>query len=154
MSRGILYLVLLSGLTCLVWGDSSNRPDLTGSWRIEPGKSEIHSKVPAQLTWHIEQKDDSIRLIQQFDDKKKPDELRCKTDGKDCKVKQEGRATTVSFYYNGPVLVELESQGEDAVVKKRLQVSPDGSTLTVEVLHILPAGKQPEKLVLTRQTQH
>jgi hypothetical protein len=122
----------------------------TGVWM--PHKSEVHSRVPSQLTWHIEQDDNSIHLVQHIQDKKDEDEIRCATDGHDCKVKDEGRSVTVNFYYNGPVLVELESEGQnhDSVVKKRLHLSPDGSTLTVDVVHIAPEGKQPEKLVLKK----
>ena len=93
-------------------------------------------------------------MVQKTQERKNPDDIRCATDGKDCKIKDEGRSATVSFYYNGPVLVELESEGQnrDTVTKKRMHVSSDGSTLTVEVIHVLPTGKQPEKLVLSRQT--
>src|SRR5262252_7454595 len=153
MSRKLFYFVLLVCAACVVWADSLQRPDLSGKWRIEVSKSEIHSRVPSELTWQIEQKEDAIHLTQQTSTGKKPDEFQCNTDGKDCKAKEEGHPATVSFYYNGPVLVELESEGNnDTVTKKRMQVSPDGSTLTVEIIHILPAGKQPEKLVLTRQS--
>jgi hypothetical protein len=116
--------------------------------------SELHSHVPAQLTWQIEQKDDSIHLVQTAEEKKDAAEISCATDGHDCKVKDEGHAATVSFYYNGPVLVELESQGQnrDTVIKKRISVSSDGSTMTVDVIHILPTGREPEKLVLTKET--
>ena len=133
------------------WADS--RPDLNGVWRLDPALSEIHSHLPAQLTWQIEQGDNSIHLIQRAQEKKNADDIRCATDGHDCKVKEEGHSASVSFYYNGSVLVELETEGQsrDTVTKKRLHVSGDGATLTVEVIHISPPGKPAEKLILTRQ---
>ena len=135
----------------VTWGDPAQRPDLNGVWRLEPAQSEIHSHVPSQLTWQIEQSDGAIHLIQRLGDKN--DDLRCGTDGKECKVKDEGHPAVISFYYNGPVLVELESQGSnrDTVIKKRFSVSPDGSHLTVDVIHVMPAGKPPEKMVLSKQ---
>ena len=148
-----LFWMLTIGAAAAVWADSAARPDLNGSWRLNPSASEIHSRTPDALTWQIEQGDNSIHLVQHAQEGKKGDDIRCATDGKDCKAKDEGRSVSVSFYYNGPVLVELESAGQnhDTVVKKRMHLSDDGSKLIVEVIHIMPAGKQPEKLVLTRQ---
>lgn len=150
-----LIVGLLAPLGCasLTWGESVERPNLTGSWKFDPSHSELHSRVPEQLTWQIEQSDNAIHLIQHTQERKNADDIRCATDGKDCKAKDEGHAVVVNFYYNGPVLVELESEGQnrDNVVKKRMHVSSDGSTLTVEVIHISPTGRPTEKLVLMKQ---
>ena len=94
----------------VTWGDSQPRPDLNGVWRLEPSQCEFHSHLPSQLTWQIEQTDTAIHLIQREGDGKHPDEMRCGTDGKDCKVKDEGHSAVMNFYYNGPMLIELESQ--------------------------------------------
>lgn len=144
-----------SGLVTMMWAESMTRPNLAGNWKFDAAHSEVHSsRVPADLTWQIEQTDNDIHLVERTPEKKNADEIRCATDGKDCKAKDDGRSVVVSFYYNGPVLVELESEGQnrDNVVKKRLHLSSDGSTLTVEVIHVSPAGKPPEKLVLTKQS--
>ena len=149
------YLLLIASLSFAVaiWGDSMERPNLNGSWHLQPSQCELHSHFPAELTWQIEQGDNSIHLVQRTQERKDADDIRCATDGKDCRVKEEGHSAFVSFYYNGPVLVELESEGQnrDTVVKKRMHVSDDGSTLTVEVIHVLPTGRLPEKLVLTKE---
>jgi len=148
------YLCLIASFIFanVTWADPQQRPDLNGIWRLEPAQSEIHSRVPSQLTWQIEQSETAIHLIQRLGDKN--DELRCGTDGKDCKVKEEGHPAVISFYYNGPVLVELESQGSnrDTITKKRISISQDGSRLTVELIHVLPAGRPSEKLVLSKQS--
>jgi len=147
------YLGLIASLFLakVTLGDPQQRPDLNGVWRLEPAQCELHSHVPSQLTWQIEQSDSAIHLIQRLGDRN--DELRCGTDGKDCKIKDEGHPAVISFYYNGPVLVELESQGSnrDTITKKRYSVSQDGSHLTVELIHVLPTGKPAEKLVLSKQ---
>jgi len=137
----------------VTWADPQQRPNLNGVWRLEPAQCELHSHVPAELTWQIEQSDNAIHLIQHGENSS-VDEVRCGTDGKDCKIKGEGHSAVISFYYNGPVLVELESQGSnrDTITKKRMSVSPDGSHLTVELIHVLPTGKPTEKLVLSKQT--
>lgn len=146
---GLIAFFILANLS---WGDSQQHPNLNGVWRLEPSQCEIHSHLPSQLTWQIEQTDTSIHLIQRLGDNKRADDMRCGTDGKDCKVKDEGHSAVMNFYYNGPVLVELESEGSnhDTVTKKRISLSPDGSLITVELIHVQPQ-KPPEKLVLTKQ---
>jgi hypothetical protein len=146
------WLLIVTIWAVSSWAEAPARPDLNGSWRLDPALSEVHTHVTGDLTWQIEQDDNSIHLIQRAQEKK-ADDIRCATDGHDCKIKDEGHNAIVSFYYNGPVLVELESEGQnrDTVIKKRMQVSSDGSKLTVEVIYVVPTGRQPEKLVLTRQ---
>lgn len=104
------------------WSDPQQRPDLNGIWRLEPAQCVLHSRIPSELTWQIEQSNNDIRLIQRFGDCKNADDLRCATDGKDCKIKDEGHSAVISFYYNGPVLVEVEALGHnrDTVTKKRI----------------------------------
>src|SRR5579862_8496362 len=96
MSTGYspVILVLLAPLVLasLTWGDSIDRPNLTGNWRLDTAHSEVHSRIPAQLTWQIEQTDNAIHLIQKSEEKKNPDDIRCATDGKDCKAKDEGHS--------------------------------------------------------------
>jgi hypothetical protein len=152
MSLRILFLVLPFAIATIAWADPPSRPDLNGKWRLNPSLSEVHSQLPSDFTWRIEQSDSAIHLVQQGQEGKQSGDIRCATDGKDCKIKDEGHSATVSFYYNGPVLVELETEGQSAVTKKRMQVSSDGTTLTVNVIHIVPADKPQEKLVLTRET--
>jgi len=56
----------------------------------------------------------------------------------------------VSFWYNGEMLVMMEtSHGNSRVMKKRWAVSPDGKTLNLEVVHIVPAGNS-EKIIYNR----
>jgi len=148
-----LIVVILSGMTAVAWGAALDRSDLSGTWQLDPALSQLHSRVPAQLSWEIEQSGNTIHLVQHTPERKNADEIRCSTDGHDCKAKDEGRSVVVSFYYNGAALVELETEGQNRdVTKKRMQVSEDGNKLTVDIVHIVPTGKLPDKLVLTRQS--
>jgi hypothetical protein len=147
VAKSFLTVGLLSLFIIAIRGQSAARPDLNGSWQLNPSQSELHSHMPSGMNWLIEQNGDSIHMVERDGDKSVSD-FRCATDGKDCKVKDHGHGVKVSFYYNGPVLVELEKMGENAVVKRRFHSSSNG--LTVEVIHLMPEGKEPEKLVLTK----
>lgn len=132
---------------------AQDRLDMSGVWRLAPAQSEIHSHVASDLTWQIKETSEGIHWIQREGESKNLGEWQCGLDGKECKVKDEGHSALVSFYYNGPVLVELETEGanRDNVTKKRISLSPDGNSLTVEVVHLMPQGRPPEKLVLVKQ---
>ena len=146
--KSLLTVGLLNLVIAIICAQSSGRPDLNGTWQLDPSQSELHSHVPPGLTWLIEQNGDSIHLVERVGDKNVGD-FSCVADGKDCKAKDHGHGVNVSFYYNGPVLVELETMGQNAVLKRRFHSSSSG-VLTVEVIHVAPEGKEPEKLVLAK----
>ena len=136
-------------MSSTLWAEG--HPDFSGNWQLDAEKSELHSRGATPATWQIEQNEGTVHLVERAGDKAISD-IRCSTDGKDYKIKDDGHAAHVSLYYNGPMLVEVETLGQngDSVIKKRFRMSDDGSVLTVEVMHLAPAGKPSEKLVLTK----
>jgi len=110
---------------------AADRPDLNGKWQLasNPGKLKFE-------TLFIEQSPDSVKITESAANKK-PFDVSCNTEAKECKVKE----LKVSFWYNGPALVMMESnQGGDVVTKTRIVPGTDGKTLSLEVTRILPAG--------------
>jgi hypothetical protein len=78
--------------------------------------------------------------------------IHCGTEGQSCKVNENGQSTQVSMYYNEDRLVMLEQwHGTDYVTKKRITTSPDGKTLTVEVMHVAPPGHKDEVWKFVKQ---
>jgi hypothetical protein len=57
-----------------------------------------------------------------------------------CDVKTAGKKATVSLWFNGPRLVEMETKGSD-VVKRRFTILPQGDVMEMEVIPIVPSGK-------------
>src|SRR5665213_2091775 len=111
-----------------------DRPNLSGTWQFDSSKSELHTVKIAGATWVIGEDDSSIQIVESADGSKKI-ELKCTTDGKQCKI--DGDKATASFWYNGPMLVEMESKG-DRVLRYRMKLSDDGKTLTVDTTSIVP----------------
>ncbi len=119
---------------------AADRTALSGSWQLVPAPS---AEGPDKLktgTLSITQKADSIQITENVTDaegKQKKVEIACSTMGKECKVND----AQLTLYYNGPMLVMIESRrGGDNVIKKRLKASEDGKTLNLEVMHIAPAA--------------
>lgn len=130
-----LTIFLAPTLLLLASSATQDHPDLSGSWKLNTAGSKIKdqklSTECAKLT--IAQKDESITLSESDG---KP--IVCTTAGKECQTK----GLKVSFWYNGPKLVQMEIKGHagEQIRKRRLSLSADGKTLEMEVIPISPAG--------------
>ncbi|HTR34525.1 MAG TPA: hypothetical protein VMH80_01395 [Bryobacteraceae bacterium] len=129
-------------------GGAQDRPDLTGTWKFDASKSQIHSEKINGGTWTISEGDDTIKISESEDGSNKKVEFQCTTDGKECKV--TGDKASASFWYNGPMLVEMETRG-DHVLRYRMKLSSDGKTLTVQTTSIVPQSSQDDTLVFDKQ---
>lgn len=126
---------------------AQDRPNLSGTWQFDSANSQLHSAKVTGATWVITEDGNSIQ-IQQNEDSGKPVQLKCTTDGKECKI--AGDKATASFWYNGPLLVEMETKG-DHVTRYRMKLSDDGKTLTVQTTSIVPQSSADDVLVFRKQ---
>lgn len=129
-------------------GQEQDRPSFSGTWQFDASKSELRTTKISGATWVIQEGDNSIHITQSESGKSKKIELQCTTDGKECQV--TGDKAKASFWYNGPMLVEMETKG-DHVLRYRMKVSEDGKTLSVEITHIVPQMDKIDVLVFTKQ---
>lgn len=127
---------------------AQDRPNLSGTWQFDGANSQLHSAKATGATWVITEDDNSIQIRQNEDGGGRPVELKCTTDGKECKV--AGDKATASFWYNGPLLVEMETKG-DHVTRYRMKLSDDGKTLTVQSTSIVPQSSAEDVLVFRKQ---
>ena len=126
-----------------------SKPNLTGTWQLDLAKSELNTSRLNHATWVIDEKDNSIHITQTETGKADRNvELTCTTDGKECKI--PGEKAKASFWYNGPMLVEMETAGDNAT-RYRMKLSPDGKALNIEVTYIIPQTEKPDKLVFSKQ---
>jgi hypothetical protein len=144
-------------LVVVVWGCAlaADRPSLNGTWEMDASHSQVADAKLKGQSWLITQNDDSVEISEILTDtagKQRKIVIQCNTDGKDCKIKENGQPTQVSMYYNDDRLVMLEQwHGTDFVTKKRMKISDDGKTLTVEVMHIAPPGHKDEVWTFVKQ---
>jgi len=135
-----MFLRLCTGMLLLasgaIWADdATDRAKLTGTWEIQNGTGK-----EAGSSWTLEDKGDTMHVAYS-EGSQKMAEFDCNTKGADCKVKDGGHSATVSFYFNGAKLVELETQGSNSVVKRRFGVVGQGDEMEVEVMPIVPSGQ-------------
>jgi hypothetical protein len=138
-TAGMFILFALASV-CLA-DNQDDRDKLTGSWVMQMQKG------AGAVTWvfangasalHVTQME-GANTIAEFD---------CPVNGSNCDVKLSGKKATVSMYYNGPALVELETRG-DKVIRRRFSISPTG-TMKVEVTPMSGTGAHTEELEFTR----
>lgn len=132
--------------------DDEGKPNLSGKWKIDEARTEP-GPASKDLVLVVERKGQDIRIEETRGPNPKEDvsDFTCGTMGKECSMQDGGEQAKVSLYYSGPVLVVLKTQGRksDAVEKRRISLSPEGDSLTVEITHIDPEGKA-EKLVFSK----
>jgi hypothetical protein len=127
-----LGTLLLVGIAAA--DDDSSRAKLMGKWQQSDGEAE------AKSTWALQEVTaDSIRITNSSG-AQTVTEFECNTVGKECAVKDAGRKSKVSMWFNGPKLVELETKGSQ-VVKRRFSITGDGDAMELETIPIAPAGK-------------
>lgn len=129
-------------------GQDEDKPNLTGTWQFDSAKSDVRLIKISSATWVIEESDNSIHITQTESGKSKKIELQCTTDGKECHLGGDKKA---SFWYNGPMLVEMETRGGH-VIRYKMKVSQDGKTLTVEITQIVPQIDKIDTLVFEKHT--
>ncbi len=121
----VIAILPISGLA----DDVSDRERLIGAWRAEEAGStlKIENKGPDVL--HVTQSLGDQRIL----------EFECSTRGGECEVKDSGKSTKVSIWFNGAKLVALETKGKK-VVKHRFGVG-EADMLEVDLIPIEPQGK-------------
>lgn len=148
MRKAAFFAVLLS----TAW--AADRPDLNGSWALDLAHSPNAAKLKSTIL-SITQKQDEVQISEattESNGKETKVDVACNTDGQECKVKKNGQATQVSFWYNGPLLIMMEQRhGNDFVTQKKLKPSEDGKTLSMEVVYIAPPGHKSETYTFNKQ---
>jgi hypothetical protein len=131
-------------------GQTSDRPNFTGTWSLDKAKSDLSTTKVESLKWVIEQAGPDLKFAETAPDGKV--EFNCKTTGKECEVPSAKEPLKISMYFNGPALVQFHRAGSNGehISKRQWQLSEDKKSLQVEVTYIVPDAK-PEKLVFVKQ---
>jgi hypothetical protein len=128
-----LALLLLVGMSGIA-SDDGDRQKLLGSWVLQ---GEAGSDMPSG--WTFQRKGELFQITEMQSNNPVAD-YSCSVEGKECEVKTFGKKVKISMWFNGPKLVQMETQGS-SVVKRRFAVLPQGDTMELEVIPIAPSGK-------------
>ena len=127
--------------------------DFSGNWRLDSAQSpEANGAV---ITVSIQNDGGKIkyeRTVRERNGRQLTARFTCAADGSQCDLDENGHKAKVSLWYDGSALMILKTNGpkEDETTERRLELSPDGKTLTVQFTNVAGNGK-PEKLVFTKE---
>ena len=145
-----MRIILLAAvvLVLCVSALAADKPDFSGTWRADTAGSAGEPLI-------IEQNGDELTIRCGDSGPAGKTDVACNTMGKECKGTLGGDSVSVSYWYNGPALIEMAIEGKnrDRVTETRRRLSEDGQKMLVEVITIVPTGKDIEKLVLSRDRQ-
>jgi hypothetical protein len=130
-----LTVILLVALGAVALADEQgDRQKLIGTWAMQGAAESGPSS-----SWSFATAKNGLRITQ-LEGGNKVTDFACGTEGTACEVKTAGKKATVSMWFNGPLLVEMETKGSD-VVKRRFKILPQGDAMEMEVIPIVPSGK-------------
>ena len=142
--RIMTFLCLASLFCAAAWADDdTDRAKLMGSWQMEENTGDA-------AAWSFSREGKAVKVTQTESGSKVADFV-CGTDGSPCEVKTGGKKATVSIWFNGPKMVELERKGAD-VVERRFAIEPAGDQMELEVVQMVPTGKT-EKIKFKRASK-
>lgn len=145
--------VAVSGFLSAGLAGQDDKPDLSGKWQLDASKSEMQLNRLSGVTMVISETDGKININEDqklADGKERKITYTCTTDGKECEV--AGAKAKASFWYNGPMLVSMETQHNGgSVIRQRLKLSQDSKQLTLEISSLVPQSDKTDKLVFERQ---
>jgi len=113
--------------------DPSIRVKLMGKWQQSDPDGQTKS------TWTLKELGDSSIHVTNSNPSGTVVDFDCNTGGRECEIKHAGRKSKVAVYFNGAKLVELETM-KNEVVKRRFTVTPDGDTMELETIPLVPSG--------------
>ncbi|HEX3683555.1 MAG TPA: hypothetical protein VHU83_13540 [Bryobacteraceae bacterium] len=128
-------------------------PDFSGNWRLDPAKSQEANG--AVITLAIENESGKLnymRTVRERSGRQIVARFTCAADGSQCNFDENGHKAKVSLWYDGSALMILKTDGpkEDETTERKLELSPDGKTLTVHFTNLAGSDK-PETLVFTKE---
>ncbi|HNY39828.1 MAG TPA: hypothetical protein PKJ41_05520 [Bryobacteraceae bacterium] len=157
MKRRIVLGLMAMAVTALAAG----KPDFTGTWKLDPSKSDFGQMTPPdKMERVIDHKDPAIKIktIQSTPKGDRTTETEYTLDGKEQKQENPRGVVLYTPKWEGDVVmidskrnVTVAGQQVEITGFERWSLSGDGKTMTVESKMVLPSGEVSMKAVFTKQ---
>ncbi len=139
MKQAVYVPAVMMLMGACAFGQAPSGASLSGTWVAENN---------GEVKWLLTETDHDIHIKEMLGERVEAD-FTCPINGQECAVKIDGHSEKIMVYYNGDKLVEL-FEGPNGPDKKRLSVSADGKTLTVETVP-MSAQQRKETIVFQKQ---
>lgn len=151
--RGFLLCGIPLWISLLASPAFSAPTDFVGKWVLDPARTE--SAKGEAITLSIQEdsgKIDYQRTLRKADGKESRLSFDCQLGGAWCQANEDGHKAKMTVWYDGSALMmaKTDGPGKDATTERKLELSADKQTLTVEFTNYSGDAKT-EKLVFTKQ---
>ena len=153
MSRTLLFALLLS-----LSGFAQTKPNFTGTWKLNIGKSDFGPvPAPSTRTDVITSTADAIKDVVTSETDQGPVNytIDLKTEGTEAILRVGGRDIKISAKWDGlelSVTQKFTYEGSDVTGNSKWTLSSDGNTLTVNSHYTSPLGELDQKSVFEKQS--
>lgn len=113
---------------------TGEKPDFSGTWRFNPGRSRLEISPPEETTITIVHNEPAFRMVRTHVMQGRTDTftMEVTTDGKDVLLARDRMTIHARVYWEGLILVfdsTLEMEGTNVMNVVRYQLEPGGTTL-------------------------
>lgn len=128
----------------------STKANFSGTWTMNRQKSKFASEGPDEITIKLDHKDDTLAetLTISGGNGERIIETKYSFDGKESELQIGGDTAKATVKWEGEAMVIEWKAGEGRFFRRKLTLSPDGKTLTVNVRQDRSDGNQGEDLVI------
>lgn len=156
MNRRLAFASLLLWSASAL-GQEAPRPDLSGTWLLDKGKSRLEADQADTAILYIEHEDPRLRLTRAYVSDGKADvfnEVLLANGKEDVKRWKEDSTVYRCRWESDELILESRERkgGKESLTVMKLSLAPDGRTLAFEERFAGPGRKFENTLVLERET--
>lgn len=128
----------------------AGKANFTGTWVMNRQKSKFAGDGPEAITIKLDHKDDSLAeaLTISGGGGERTIDTKYTTDGKESELQVGGDTAKATVKWEGEALVIEWKGSEGRFFRRKLMLSPDGKTLTLNVKQDRPDGSAGEDIVV------
>lgn len=143
--------LMIAAIVCLCASivSAQAKPNLSGTWKMNPQKSKFANGGPDAITIKVDHKEPILTEAWSIatPNGERSFEAKYTTDGKETEQEVMGRTAKTSAKWEGDALV-IEFKSEGRVFKRKITLSADGKTITKVVTQSGDGGELTEDSVV------
>lgn len=152
-AKAVIVLLVLSLLSFGALAEAQNKPNVSGTWKMNAEKTKFEQGGPQDITIKFDQQGPTLNetLTLTNDQGERSANLTYNMEGKETQQQFEGRPIKTTAKWEGDSLV-IEFKNEEGMgLLRKITVSSDGKTMTMAVKRSNPNGSINDIVVLEKR---
>ncbi|HJZ67498.1 MAG TPA: hypothetical protein VKF81_05080 [Blastocatellia bacterium] len=152
--RVALFLVLaFSFLSLALHVEAQTKPNVSGTWKMNAERSRFERGGPKAITIKLDQQGSTLNesLTLTNDQGERTESFTYTLDGKESVLRIEGEQIKATAVWDGASLVLEFKNDEGLSFRRKITVSADGKTMTIDVKQSNPNGTTNDTVILEKQ---